>query len=127
MNLQSITLVFFGAGAGGVTRYLFSAALNPLVRTLPLGTLVVNLCGSYLAGALIVTLAQRADLETPLKLLLVVGFMGGFTTFSAFALEVSGMLESQRWGAAALTIGLHVSGSILAALAGLATARALAG
>ena len=126
MNLQSIALVFFGAGAGGVARYLFSSALNPLVRPPPLGPPVVNLPGSFLAAALAAAPALRGDLAAPLRVLLVVGFMGGFTTFSAFAVEVSAMLESQRWGAALLTIGLHVAGSIIAALAGLAAARALA-
>lgn len=125
MNLQSIALVFLGAGTGGVARHLVSQWLNPLLNTLPLGTLVANVSGSYAAGLLMGVIALRADLDAPLRLLVMVGFLGGFTTFSAFSVEVSAMITAQRWQAAALTMLLHVAGSILAALLGLASARAL--
>ena len=125
MTLQSIALVFVGAGAGGVSRHLLNLALNPLTAPLPLGTLVANLSGSYLAGGLIGLLALRADLDPGLRLLLVTGFMGGLTTFSTFAVEIAQMLQSNRWHVALGAIGLHVVGSIGAALLGLATARTL--
>jgi CrcB protein len=117
MNLQSIALVFVGAGTGGVARYL--------LHTLPLGTLVANVSGSYAAGLLMGLIALRTELDAPLRLLVMVGFLGGFTTFSAFSVEVSALLTAQRWQGAALAVLLHVAGSILAALLGLASARAL--
>lgn len=120
-----MALIFAGAGAGGVARYALSMGLNPLLRTLPLGTLVVNVLGSCLAGALVGWLVLRLEADSALRLLLLVGFLGGFTTFSAFAVEVAAMLESQRWQVAAFTVLLHVAGSVLAALLGLAAARTL--
>src|SRR5215207_10495597 len=96
MNLLSIALVFGGAGAGGVARYLLSIGLNPLVAHIPLGTLAANVLGCGAAGALMAFLADRVELDATLRPLLMVGFLGGLTTYSGFALEVVQPLENQR-------------------------------
>jgi fluoride exporter len=127
MNMQSITLVFLGAGAGGVSRYLLSLGLNPLFAAMPLGTLAANLVGSALAGALFGLVTLRTGLDPVLRPLLITGFMGGLTTFSSFALEVTQMLEAQRLLLAGGTVLVHVAGSLLFAMLGLWSIRALLG
>lgn len=125
MDFKSIALVFAGAGAGGVTRHLLNLGLNPVFSSLPLGTLVANVLGSGAAGALLGLLAARIDLAGTLRPLLIVGFLGGLTTFSTFSLEVVRALEDQRAALAAGIAVLHVGASVAAALAGLAGVRAL--
>jgi CrcB protein len=125
MNLLSIALVFGGAGAGGVLRYFLNLGLNPLLADIPLGTLAANVLGCGVAGALAAFLADHMELDATLRPLLIVGFLGGLTTFSSFALEVVQSLESQR---AVLAIGIvvvHVVASITAAIAGMMGMRAL--
>jgi len=125
MNPQVIALVFVGAGTGGVARLLLNHWLNPLLAALPLGTLTANVLGSGAAGALVGWLALRADLDPLLRPLLIVGFLGGLTTFSAFALEVTQALEQQRaWVAGGIAL-LHVCAGVAAAIAGLIGVRAL--
>ncbi len=118
-------LVFAGAGAGGVARYLLSLALNPLLAALPLGTLVANVVGCGVAGALLGLLMARPGLDPTLRPLLIIGFLGGLTTFSTFALEVLEMLEAGRPLLASGTIALHVGASLVAAVLGLWAMRAL--
>lgn len=125
MGVQTIALVFAGAGAGGVLRYLLSLVLNPLTAALPLGTLAANVLGCGAAGALLGFFATRPGPDVGLRLLVFTGFLGGLTTFSAFSLEVLGMLEANRPVLAAGTIALHVGLSLVAALLGLWAVRAL--
>jgi CrcB protein len=125
MNPQTIALVFAGAGAGGVARLLLNHWLNPLFVALPLGTLTANVLGSGAAGALLGLLGARVDLDPVLRPLLLVGFLGGMTTFSTFSLEVLQALEQQRaWLAAGIAL-LHVCAAVAAAIAGLIGVRAL--
>jgi CrcB protein len=127
MNLLSIALVFGGAGAGGVTRYLLNLGLNPLLADVPLGTLAANVLGCGAAGAAVAFLDDRLALDPTLRPLLIVGFLGGLTTFSTFAREVVQSLESQRLWLAAGIVVVHVSASIAAAIVGLIGVRALLG
>jgi CrcB protein len=125
MNLLSIALVFGGAGAGGVARYLLNLGLNPLFANVPLGTLTANVLGCGAAGAVVAFLADRLALDPTLRPLLIVGFLGGLTTFSSFALEVVQSLENQRPLLAIAIVLVHVSASIAAAIGGLIGMRAL--
>jgi CrcB protein len=125
MILRNISLVFIGAGAGGVLRYVMTLALNPLLVEIPLGTLTANVLGSGAAGALVGFLAERTALDPTLRPLLLAGFLGGLTTFSTFAVEVVRMLESQRPMVAAAIVLVHVGASLAAAIAGLIAIRAI--
>jgi CrcB protein len=125
MNLLSIALVFGGAGAGGVARYLLNLCLNPLLADLPLGTLAANVLGCGAAGAVVAFLSDHLALDPTLRPLLIVGFLGGLTTFSSFALEVVQSLENQRPLLAIAIVLVHVSASIAAAIGGLIGMRAL--
>jgi CrcB protein len=125
MNAQSIGLVFAGAGAGGVARYLLTLWLNPLLVALPLGTLMANVMGCGAAGAMLGLLGVRTELEPVLRPLVVVGFLGGLTTFSSFSVEVLQALEGPKPLVAGGIVLAHVAASLVAALAGLIGVRAL--
>lgn len=88
MTLKSLLLIMCGGGLGAVSRYSVGLlAMRFWGHHFPWGTLMVNLAGCFLAG-LIYGLAERARWITPeLRLLLITGYLGAFTTFSAFALE----------------------------------------
>ena len=104
IGMTSVTLIALGGAAGSVLRYLTSVlAIELLGAAFPWGTLAVNALGSLVIGAL-----AGADVEGQARLLLVTGFLGGFTTFSAFSLEAT-MLWSRS---PALSAG-YVAASIL--------------
>ncbi len=84
-NAQDIILVGAGGSLGAIGRYLVSNALRS-ASTIPLGTLFVNILGSFLLGML-VTLFRAGVIETPWITLVGVGFLGSFTTMSTFAVE----------------------------------------
>ena len=92
----------------------------------PIGTLVANLTGGLLMGVLAGGLARSNFIDEPWRLLLGVGLLGGFTTFSAFSLEVLNMIERSEWGMAVGYALLSVIGSVLALFAGLMAVRAMA-
>jgi fluoride exporter len=109
----SILLVAVGGAAGSVARYLTVLGAARLVPGFPAGVMVANVLGSVLVGVLFVVLTgPRASLSP----LLVVGFLGGFTTFSTFSLDALRLWEGGAPGLAAL----YVLGSVGLSLAGVA-------
>ena len=126
MTLYAIVAVFVGAGLGACLRYALNLALNPLVPHIPLGTLASNLIGGYLVGAAAAYFLLRTELPPEYRLLVITGFLGGLTTFSAFSLEVVGLIGGHRPGLALLTVAAHVLGSLaLTALGALSMRAAL--
>ncbi len=112
----ALLLVALGGAAGSVVRYLVSvAALATLGAGFPWGTLAVNVLGSAAIGV-----AAGTGLEGQAQLLVVTGFLGGFTTFSAFSLETGALLERSPWLAA-----LYVAVSVALGLAAFALAWSL--
>ncbi|GIX25312.1 MULTISPECIES: fluoride efflux transporter CrcB [Caldimonas] len=100
-----------GAGLGGLARWALSTWLNPAWKGFPLGTLLVNWLGGLGMGLAMAWLARHPD--EGLRLLLVTGFLGGFTTFSAFSLESLHLLQKEQW----LLWAVHGLGHVLGALA----------
>jgi CrcB protein len=81
-------LVAIGGGTGALMRYVAaSAIMTRFGGKFPLGTLVINVTGSFLIGFLMTMLTERFQLDPRWRLLLVVGFLGGYTTFSSFEWE----------------------------------------
>ena len=115
-----------GGALGAGARHLFGrwtlAAFGP---GYPYGTLGVNLIGGMLMGLLIGVLS-RTNAGEPVRLLLGVGVLGGFTTFSAFSLDVVTMIERGALFPAAGYVAASVIGSIVALFAGLAVVRSVA-
>jgi CrcB protein len=123
--MNKFIMVFVAGGLGSMARYGASmAGLRLLGPSWPYGTFAVNVIGGLLMGALAGFLALRggADQER-LRILLGVGFLGGFTTFSAFSLEAALMIERKDYATAAGYVGLSVALAIGALFVGLLAAR----
>jgi CrcB protein len=119
-------LVFVGGGLGSLSRYLFGVWMaGQLGSAFPWSTLTINVAGSFLIG-LVATLADEARLfSTDQRTFLVVGVLGGFTTFSSFALESSRLWEAGSLvRASAYIVGTAGLGG-LAVVLGIALGRAV--
>ncbi|GBD91641.1 putative fluoride ion transporter CrcB [bacterium BMS3Abin04] len=105
----NILLVAFGAGIGGGFRYWVSDLSYKIFPIyFPYGTLVVNVLGSFLLGILIFGFDEKDLINPPLKLLLGVGFCGGFTTFSTFSFETINLLRDTQFYLAGMNIILNL-------------------
>jgi CrcB protein len=124
-TLSSIAAVGLGAAVGAWLRWGLAAALNPVFPTIPLGTLAANLVGGLLMGIAMEVITRHALLAPEARLLVTTGFLGGLTTFSTFSAEVTTLLVRREWMWGALTIGLHVAGSVALTIVGLLLARML--
>lgn len=92
--MKNILLVFLGGGLGSSLRYLISKSLNQLETSIALGTFTVNILGSLLIGIIMGFALKNDTPSSTLTLLVAIGFCGGFTTFSAFALENYQLLKT---------------------------------
>lgn len=124
--MNALVLIFLGGGLGAVSRHLTGAAVMRVTGPgFPWGTLVINIVGCLAMGLLIAWLARRSAGDTELRLLLATGFLGGFTTFSAFSLDAVSLYERGALTAAAAYVIASVTVSILALFGGLWLARQL--
>jgi len=117
-----VLAVAAGASVGAVLRWLAGLALNGLWMGFPLGTLFVNCAGGLAIGFLVVWLEGGA--AEWLRLLLLTGLLGGFTTFSAFSAESLALVARAQWGWAFAHTLAHVVGSLACAALGTMLARA---
>ena len=125
--MNATLLVMAGGAVGAAARYnLGRLVFHWAGPGFPFGTLIANLLGGLLMGALAGVLARSDFSGEPWRLLIGVGLLGGFTTFSAFSLEVLSMIERGNWGIALGYILLSVIGSVIALFAGLLAVRAIA-
>ena len=118
-------IVFLGAGVGGVLRQLINVAAAQLGGAMPLGTLAINVVGSFAMGAITEYFAIHGRLPPTWRLFLTTGILGGFTTFSAFSLEAVLLYERGELAAAAGYVAGSVALSIGALIASLAMVRSL--
>jgi len=124
--MPSLLLVMGGGAIGSGLRYLVGRlALATFGPGFPWGTLAVNLIGGACMGVLAGILARGA-LGEPVRLLLGVGVMGGFTTFSAFSLDTVQMLQRGELATAMLYVLASVAGALIALFLGLQAARVIA-
>lgn len=109
--MTRLLLVCLGGALGSGARYLVGISL-------PQGTLIVNLVGSFL-----IALAMESMRASDVRLMVVTGILGGFTTYSAFNEETLRMMRAGTWGPAALNVALTVIGCLAAGFAGVVVAR----
>jgi CrcB protein len=118
---KPILAISLGSALGAVLRWSLGTRLNSLFPDIPPGTLVANLIGGYIVGVAIGYFAQAPDISPEWRLFIITGFCGGLTTFSTFSAEVVTLLQAGRLSWAMGAIAVHVSGSLLMTLAGLAS------
>jgi fluoride exporter len=116
--------VAVGSAIGGVSRYLLGGLVQRMLdTTFPAGTLLVNVTGSFLLGAIIRYALETPSLTPEVRAFLTIGFCGGYTTFSTFSYETMALLEDGEWARAGVYITASVTLSLIATFLGLALAR----
>ena len=122
---MKILLVAVGSGLGGVLRYLVPCWIGA-PRGFPWATLTVNVVGSLLIGLLSGLLARHGGSSAEsIRCFAVVGFCGGFTTFSTFSNETFRLIESSQWLSAAAYVSLSVLAGLAAVFVGYALSKGI--
>jgi CrcB protein len=127
LHWRYIALVFVGGALGTTVRYLVAAAIPP-VAGLPIGTFVINIVGAFVLGMLLETLALRGSdtgMRRNARLFAGTGILGGFTTYSAFAVDADGLIMAQNLGGSILYAIVTIVVGALASVAGIALAARL--
>lgn len=124
--MKILLIIGTGGFLGSISRYLVSQYLQRIFETtFPIGTLSVNVLGSFLIG-IIYAFSERGDILTPeWRMFLAVGLCGGFTTFSSFAYENFAMLNLQQVFYSSLYTGLSLIFGMLAVYLGVLIVRIL--
>jgi len=118
--------IAFGGAIGAVSRYwLYSAVQRLHDSGFPLGTFVVNVLGSFLIGVFFVLLAEKAQIAEQWRPIIVVGFLGGLTTFSTFSLDALLLFEQGHYNTALFYIISSVALCLIAAFAGMQITRVM--
>lgn len=126
MSFYKILLVGCGGFFGSIARYITAQTIDSRLNAVfPYGTLAVNIAGSLILGIIFGIFSQKSGDWTNVKLLLITGFCGGFTTFSAFAFENLQLFQQRLVGTALLYIITSLVFGLLAVWVGVAIGRAL--
>lgn len=124
--LNQLIMIAAGGAAGSLMRFMLSTGVHRVVgRDFPYGTLSVNIIGSLLMGLLYILLIERASVGVEWRALLLIGFLGAFTTFSTFSVETLNLLENGELIKAGVNVILSVLLCIFAAWAGMILGRHL--
>jgi CrcB protein len=120
--MQSYVLVFVGGGLGASLRHFINVVCARCIGvSFPWGTFIINITGSMVMGLIAGYLAFKGEASQPLRLFLMTGILGGYTTFSAFSLDAATLYER---GALELAAA-YVLGSVVLSIAGLFAGLAL--
>ena len=122
---QNLLLVAIGGATGACSRYLFiEMIIFAFKSNFPIGTVLVNVVGSFFMGILHFFFTNYLDFISPqTRLLLATGLLGGFTTFSAFSLDAFRLINASQFGLALLYIASSILFSILAIFLGFYLAK----
>ena len=129
ITLQTTLLIALGGALGTLARFGLGLLAAPISTSLPWGTILINIAGSFVIGFFgTLTLASgRYALSEPLRLFVMVGVCGGFTTFSSFSLQTLDLLRGGATARAGLNVALSVVLCLLAVAAGHALAAQIEG
>ena len=122
--MERVLIVFGAGGAGCVARYLVALAIGR--RGFPFATLIVNILGSFLIAFILELALLRKDVPANVQLALTTGFLGGFTTYSAFNAETTQLVLDGHAARGVANLCATVLGALGAGLAGLWVARRIA-
>ncbi len=124
--LQKLLLIAAAGGMGAMARYGLAGVVHRVTDSMfPWGTVVVNLLGCFLYGTLWSLMEPRLSISPETRTIILVGFMGAFTTFSTFAFETTELLEGSQWLQAAGNVAVQNFVGIAALFLGLAIGRLL--
>ena len=123
MNILSVAI---GGAFGAVARYLvnISPAAN-LFEKFPFPTFLINISGSFLIGFLMILLADKINVSENFRMAIIVGFLGAFTTFSTFEIEIFGLVRERYFTTAFIYLVLSIVIGFVGVIAGVETARRL--
>ena len=122
--IKNFLIVGLGGAAGSMLRYGIQKIFNPQsAAAFPTGTLLVNIAGCFLIGILLSILSRSLSWNEEMKLLLMTGFCGGFTTFSAFTSEGIGLLKESKTSLFVIYTAASVVGGLLATFIGIRIAK----
>jgi CrcB protein len=125
LTLNNFLAVAIGGLIGSLLRWLVSVWLNPLWPPVPLGTMAVNVAGSFIIGMALAWFIHEPQTSVSMRLLITSGFCGGFTTLSAFSAEVVGLLLEGRVVWAFTTMCVNVIGAFAATYLGMKTVQSV--
>jgi CrcB protein len=126
--MLSYVLIAVGSALGGMARYACSGLAARLIgETFPWGTIIVNIVGSFIIGffATLTGPDGRIFADTHTRQFVMLGFCGGYTTFSSFSLQTLSLLQDGELGLAAVNIALSVIACLVAVWAGYALAASI--
>jgi fluoride exporter len=121
--MSRFLLICLGGAVGTGARYLMSTAMTRAFGNFPFGTLGVNVLGSFLASVLMVLALEKSALPPDLRLILVTGVIGGFTTYSSFNYETLHLAQSGAPGLAVANVALTLVACMLAGVGGVWVGR----
>ena len=125
VTLSGFAALCAGSLIGATLRWLAQIVLNPVLPTLPLGTLLVNVVGGLVIGIVVALFDGGPDWSPQWRVFLIPGLMGGLTTFSSFTSESMSLLQAGRPGWAMAHAAAHVLGALVACFAGYALVQKL--
>ena len=124
--MMNVLVIGIGGFVGAVARYGIALWIGQRWgRSFPLGTFMINVSGSFLIGLLMTLMVDRFTVDPRWRLLLVVGFLGAYTTFSTFEYETGALLKDGEWAFAMLNVILSVVVGFIALKVGEMIAKTL--
>jgi len=122
-DIGKLMSVGLGGFIGAISRFWVSGLAQKMSDRFPFGTLSVNLIGSFLLGLLASLFLEKAMISQELRLFILVGLLGAFTTYSTFSLETFNLIRGGAWLFAGMNILGNVGGTLIAVWAGVSIAK----
>ena len=123
-ELGKILSIAIGGAFGAVARYLINVSpLNAVFDKFPLPTFVINVTGSFLIGFLMILFADKYSSNENLRMAIIVGFLGAFTTFSTFEMEMFGLVREKQLVTAFVYLALSILVGFVGVVAGVSLGR----
>lgn len=118
--VTKVAAVAAGGALGAVARYLVNISpVHAILSHFPLPTFLINISGSFLIGLLMILFTDKFEIDDNLRMAVIVGFLGAFTTFSTFEMELYGLVRDRHFAVALLYLILSVVVGFIGVVAGI--------